>query len=369
MLQDRLRVEDPALLTGSERFIDDLPVRADTLHAAILRSPHAHARLLSLDLEAARQADGVICVFGGQELAEITQPLLVGMRLPMQCWPLAMDKARYAGEPVAVVVARDRYLAEDAVDLIRADYEPLDCVVDVEAAVTAEAPVLFGAMETNLCGERNFRYGDPEAAFVEADHTISVKVPYPRSSVTPIETYGVIAEFDPYEESFDITANFQGPFSIHPVIARALQVPGNRLRLRTPPASGGSFGVKQGSFPYIVLMAAAARLSGRPVKWVEDRLEHLTASVSATNRVIELKAAVHGDGRVTALDWIDQLEDVGAYLRAPEPATIYRMHGNMCGAYDIPNLAIRKPHCRDQQDADRVESPGFSLGRRSIRAG
>jgi 2-furoyl-CoA dehydrogenase large subunit len=340
MLQDRFRVEDPALLTGSERFIDDLPVRADTLHAAILRSPHAHARLLSLDLEAARQADGVICVFGGQELAEITQPLLVGMRLPMECWPLAMDKARYAGEPVAVVVARDRYLAEDAVDLIRADYEPLDCVVDVEAAVTAEAPVLFGAMETNLCGERNFRYGDPETAFVEADHTISVKVPYPRSSVTPIETYGVIAEFDPYEESFDITANFQGPFSIHPVIARALQVPGNRLRLRTPPASGGSFGVKQGSFPYIVLMAAAARLSGRPVKWVEDRLEHLTASVSATNRVIELKAAVHGDGRVTALDW-DQLEDVGAYLRAPEPATIYRMHGNMCGAYDIPNLAIR----------------------------
>lgn len=335
-----LRVEDPALLTGSERFIDDLPVRADTLHAAVLRSPHAHARLVSLDMDAARSADGVACVFGGRELAEITQPLLVGMRLPMECWPLAMDKVRYAGEPVAVVVARDRYLAEDALDLIRAEYEPLDCVVDVEAAVASDAPVLFEAMETNLCGERTFRYGDPEAAFAGADHTISVRVPYPRSSVTPIETYGVIAEFDAYEESFDITANFQGPFSIHPVIARALQVPGNRLRLRTPPASGGSFGVKQGSFPYIVLMAAAARLSGRPVKWIEDRLEHLTASVSATNRVIELKAAVQADGRVTALDW-DQLEDVGAYLRAPEPATIYRMHGNMCGAYDIPNLAIR----------------------------
>lgn len=335
-----LRVEDPALLTGCERFIDDLPVRRDTLHAAILRSPHAHARLTSLDLDAARRMEGVACVFGGRELAEITQPLLVGMRLPMECWPLAVDKVRYAGEPVAVVVAADRYVAEDALDLIRAEYEPLDCVVDVEDAVASGAPVLFEAMDTNLCGERNFRYGDPETAFGEAEHAISVRVPYPRSSVTPIETYGVIAEFDAFEESFDITANFQGPFSIHPVIARALQVPGNRLRLRTPPASGGSFGVKQGSFPYIVLMAAAARLTGRPVKWIEDRLEHLTASVSATNRVIELKAAVQADGRVTALDW-DQLEDVGAYLRAPEPATIYRMHGNMCGAYDIPNLAIR----------------------------
>lgn len=340
MIQDSLRVEDPPLLTGSERFIDDLPVRPDTLHAAILRSPHAHARLVSLDLTAARAAEGVACVFGGKELAEITQPLLVGMRLPMECWPLAMDKVRYAGEPVAVVVARDRYLAEDALDLIRAEYEPLDAVVDVEKAIEPEAPVLFEAMETNLCGERVFRYGDPEAAFAGADHTIAVRVPYPRSSVTPIETYGVIAEHDPFDGGFDITANFQGPFSIHPVIARALQVPGNRLRLRTPPASGGSFGVKQGSFPYIVLMAAAARLTGRPVKWVEDRLEHLTASVSATNRVINLKAAVSADGRVTALDW-DQTEDVGAYLRAPEPATIYRMHGNMCGAYDIRNLAIR----------------------------
>lgn len=335
-----LRVEDPPLLTGSERFIDDLPVRADTLHAAVLRSPHAHARLNSLDLEAARAMDGVFTVFGGAELAEITQPLLVGMRLPMECWPLAIDKVRYAGEPVAVVVARDRYLAEDALDLIRVEYEPLPAVVDVEAAIGPASPVLFEAMETNLCGARSFSYGNPERAFGDADRVISVQVPYPRSSVTPIETYGVIAEFDAHEDSFDITANFQGPFSIHPVIARALQVPGNRLRLRTPPASGGSFGVKQGVFPYIVLMAAAARLSGRPVKWIEDRLEHLTASVSATNRVIELKAAVQRDGRVTALDW-DQIEDVGAYLRAPEPATIYRMHGNMCGAYDIPNLAIR----------------------------
>jgi 2-furoyl-CoA dehydrogenase large subunit len=124
------------------------------------------------------------------------------------------------------------------------------------------------------------------------------------------------------------------------VLARALKVPGNRLRLRTPPDSGGSFGVKQGVFPYIALMGIAARVAGRPVKWIEDRLEHLTASVSATNRMIRLEAAVADDGRVTALAW-DQVEDVGAHIRAPEPATLYRMHGNLTGAYAIRHVAVR----------------------------
>ena len=123
-------------------------------------------------------------------------------------------------------------------------------------------------------------------------------------------------------------------------MARALKVPGNRLRLRTPPDSGGSFGVKQAIFPYIVLMATAARVASRPVKWIEDRLEHLCASVSATNRVTTLEAAVDCDGRIMALDF-DQLEDCGAHLRAPEPATLYRMHGNLTGAYDIRHVKIR----------------------------
>src|SRR6202008_138491 len=156
----------------------------------------------------------------------------------------------------------------------------------------------------------------------------------------PIETYGVVAEYDPGEQAFDVLANFQGPFSIHAVLSRALKVPGNRLRLRTPPDSGGSFGVKQGVFPYIVLIAAAARATGRPVKWIEDRLEHLTASVSATNRATTLRAAVSDDGKILALDG-NRVEDCGAHLRAPEPATLYRMHGNLTGAYDIRHVKIR----------------------------
>jgi 2-furoyl-CoA dehydrogenase large subunit len=197
---------------------------------------------------------------------------------------------------------------------------------------------------SNLVSERLFTYGDPDAAFAAAAHRITVKTRYPRNTGSPKETYGVVAEYDPHEDAYDVQANFQGPFSIHAVIARALNVPGNRLRLRMPQDSGGSFGVKQGVAPYAILVAAAARLVGRPVKWVEDRLEHLAASVSATNRVTTLSAAVDAQGRVTALDW-DQLEDCGAYLRAPEPATLYRMHGNMTGAYDVRHVRIRNRIC------------------------
>ncbi len=334
------RVEDAALLTGRGRFIDDLGVPPGTLHAAFLRSPHAHADIVSINLSAARQAEGVVAVLHGEDIKTLTSSLVVGVKAPVECWPIAVGRVRYAGEPVAIVIAADRYLAEDAVDLIEVRYLVRPAVIDPLAALKGDAPVLHDGFKGNVASDRSFRYGEPEQAFASAPHRFSIDVRYPRNSCTPIETYGVIASYDASEDAYDILANFQGPFSIHAVLSRALKVPGNRLRLRTPPDSGGSFGVKQGVFPYIVLIAAAARASGRPVKWIEDRLEHLTASVSATNRAITLAAAVAEDGRILALDW-DQVEDCGAHLRAPEPATLYRMHGNLTGAYDIRHLKIR----------------------------
>ena len=167
---------------------------------------------------------------------------------------------RYVGEPVAVVVATDRARAEDAVELINVEYRPRGAVVDPLGALVSGAPVLHDGFPGNLASDRAFRYGDPEKAFAEAPHRFSIDIRYPRNSCTPIETYGVVAAYDAGEDAYDVLANFQGPFSIHAVIARALKVPGNRLRLRTPPDSGGSFGVKQGVFPYIVLIAAAARV-------------------------------------------------------------------------------------------------------------
>jgi 2-furoyl-CoA dehydrogenase large subunit len=334
------RVEDGALLTGRGRFIDDLGIRSGTLHAAILRSSHAHAKIRTIDAAAARKAQGVAAVITGADVRAVSASLVAGVRAPIECWPIAVDRVRYVGEPVAVVLAASRYLAEDALELVNVGYEPLPAIVDPLAALDSEHPALHEGLGSNIASERSFRYGDPEHAFARAAHRVSVTIRYPRNSCTPIETYGLVAEYDASEDTYDVLANFMGPFSLHAVMARALKVPGNRLRLRTPPDSGGSFGVKQGIFPYIVLMGVAARIAGRPVKWIEDRLEHLAASVSATNRCTTLEAAVDGDGRVRALAW-DQLEDVGGHIRAPEPATLYRMHGNLTGAYDIRHVSVR----------------------------
>jgi 2-furoyl-CoA dehydrogenase large subunit len=334
------RVEDAALLTGRGRYVDDLPVPRGCLHAAILRSPHAHARIRHMDVQAARRARGVAAVITAAEVTALGAPLLAGVKAPISCWPIAVERVRYAGEAVAAVVAADRYLAEDALELIEVDYEPLPPVMHPRDALNPAATILHDGLGSNVASDRSFRYGDPDKAFAQAPHRVLVTIDYPRNGCTPIETCGLVAEYEPGADAYDVLANFQGPFSIHPVIARALKVPGNRLRLRTPGDSGGSFGVKQGVFPYVVLMAIAARVARRPVKWIEDRGEHLLACGSATNRMTRLEAAVEADGRVTALAW-DQVEDVGAHIRAPEPATLYRMHGNLTGAYDIRHVAVR----------------------------
>ncbi len=154
-----------------------------------------------------------------------------------------------------------------------------------------------------------------------------------------MECYVVVAEYRPHDQSYDVLANFQGPFSTHPVMAKALRVPGTKMRLRIPPDSGGSFGIKLSVFPYVVLAAIAAKIVGRPVKWVEDRAEHLLAASSGPNRITKIEAAVTKEGRILGLR-LDQLEDYGAYLRAPMPGPLYRMHGAVTGAYDIPNVDV-----------------------------
>ena len=336
------RVEDTPLVTGRGCFADDLGERPGTAHAAVLRSPHAHAEIVSIDATAAHSMPEVVAVLTGEEVAARTRPFIAGVRQPARQYALAVDRVRYVGEPVAVVVARDRYTAEDALDRIEVEYRELDSVIDPVAAAAAGAPAaprLHPEIGSNVVSDRHFRYGDPDTAFAAAEHRVEIFVRYPRNACTPIEGFVVVAEHLG-EDGYDVLSNFQGPFSLHPVMARALGVPGSRLRLRSPRDSGGSFGVKQAIFPCIVAMCLASRKAGCPVKWVEDRLEHLVAATSATNRVTSLEAAVAGDGAVTALRW-DQLDDCGAYLRAPEPASLYRTHGHMTGPYRIANLEIR----------------------------
>ena len=333
------RLEDATLLTGQGLFADDLPVSPRTAHAAVLRSPHAHAELQHIDAEAALALEGVFAVLTGKDVGVWSRSFIVGVKADMQHYCMAVDRVRYVGEPVAVVIAQDRYVAEDALALIEVSYAPLHAVVEPEVAALPDAPVLHEGLGCNIISERDFRYGDPEAAFQGAAHVVRLKVNYPRNVCTPMETGVVVASYDPADDAYDVLANFQGPFTLHPVMALALQRPVNKLRLRTPPDSGGSFGVKQSLVPAIVLMCLAARKAGRPVKWVEDRLEHLAAATSATNRIVEIEGAVTERGELTALRY-RQLEDCGAYLRAPEPATLYRMHGNMTGPYKVPNVMI-----------------------------
>ena len=334
------RIEDAALLTGRGQYGDDVGVKPGTLHAAIVRSPHAHALINNVDCRRAEAAPGVRAVLTGRDLAAWSKPFVVGVKAPMEMWALAMDNVRYAGEPVAVVVAESRYLAEDAADLVLVDYTRLDPVVSIDAAIEPDAPVLHEGHGSNVASDRHFRYGDPETAFAQAAHTVELTVRYPRNSCTPIEGAVVVADYLSEEEGYDVASNFMGPFSLHTVMALALRVPGHKLRHRTFPDSGGSFGVKHAVFQYAVLMCLAARKAGAPVKWVEDRLEHLGGLTSSTNRQSTIRAAVESDGRITALSY-DQLDDVGGYLRAPEPATFYRMHGCLTGAYAIPNLLVR----------------------------
>jgi 2-furoyl-CoA dehydrogenase large subunit len=334
-----VRKEDPALLSGRGRYADDLPVPAGTLHAHVVRSPHPHADIVRVDVADALAVDGVWAVITGDDVKKLSDPFLVALKAPVHQWSLAVSRVRYVGEPVALVVAESRYIAEDAAEKVAVEYAPVEAVVDPLKAREASAPLLHPNAKTNEISVREFHYGDTKSAFEKADRRVKLTVTFPRQSFTPMECYVVVAQHNPADDSYDVMANFQGPFSTHPVMARALRVAGPKMRLRIPPDSGGSFGIKLSVFPYVVLTALAAKVTGRPVKWVEDRAEHLVAASSGPNRVTEIEAAVTNDGRILGLK-LDQLEDYGAFLRAPMPGPLYRMHGAVTGGYDIANCDV-----------------------------
>jgi 2-furoyl-CoA dehydrogenase large subunit len=334
------RFEDPPLLRGDARFIDDLAPLPGLCHAAILRSPHGHAEITRLGTAAAEALPGVSGVLTGAEIASISKPMANLVTRDIDFYPCAAGKVRYAGEPVAVVVAQSRYIAEDALDLIEISYKPLPAAASISAAVEEGAPVLHERLGSNILQERTFRYGDPEAAFAGAHKIVAYEVDYPRVNSTPIETYGVIAHYDAGSGEYTVWSNFQGPFALHPIMCEALRVRSNQLRLISAPSSGGSFGIKHGVFPYIVLMALASRKLGVPVKWIEDRIEHLAASSASSGRLTKIEGAFGEDGLLQGVR-LDQTENVGAYLRVPEPAGQYRSHAAINSAYKVRNFFIR----------------------------
>src|SRR5947209_7541041 len=331
------RVEDERLMRGTGRYIDDLEPFPGCKVAAIVRSPYAHAHIRHIDVEAALQVPGVVGAITGANVRQEMRPFSVGVPAPIEYYPMAIDKVRFVGEPVAVVVADSRYIAEDAAELVHVEYDPLPAVIGVEAALQPESPVLHENVGSNVANHRVFSYGAWEQPLKDAPHIISARFEFPKTNATPIETYGVIANYAPGTDEYTVWANFHGPFTLHPVMAQALKIGTHQLRLCVPADIGGSYGIKSAVYPYITLIALASKLLGCPVRWIEDRMEHLKASSSGTDRVSYMTGALDEHGRVLALK-LTQYDDVGAYIRAPEPATLYRTHGDTTGAYDIPAL-------------------------------
>jgi 2-furoyl-CoA dehydrogenase large subunit len=246
---------------------------------------------------------------------------------------------RYVGEPVAVVVAASRHLAEDAAELVEVEYDPLPVVVEVRDAMAPGAPLLHDQAESNVASDRTFTFGDVGGAFAGADRIVEAEFSFPRYSSTPIETYAVVASWD-RDGTVTAWANFHGPFAMQPVIAGALGLSPSRVRLIVPEDIGGSFGIKSAVYAYVVLIALASHVAGTPVRWIEDRVEHLLASSAGNDREMRFAAAVDGSARVRALR-LDLIDNVGAYLRPPEPATLYRCFGNLTGAYAIEAVGLR----------------------------
>lgn len=336
------RLEDANLVTGKGSFLDDLDPIPGTLVAAIVRSPNAHAKITSVDLQRARNHPGVAAVIGPEEVLAALKPFPLSLRAPMDYYPTGTDKVRYVGEPVAVVVATDRYTAEDAGDLVDISYELEPVVVDAMKAITPNSPLLHERSKTNVASDRTFNFGEVDEAFADAAHVVEGEYYFPRYSSTPMECYNVVANWvdGPQHPEVTVWSNFHGPFSMVPVLCGAMGLTTSQLRLHVPADNGGSFGIKSGIYPYIALMALASRHAGRPVRWSEDRSEHLLASSAGSDRHMKVRTAIDAAGIIQAID-IDFVENVGAYLRPPEPATLYRCFGNMTGAYGIEHVRLR----------------------------
>jgi len=327
------------LLRGTAAFIGDL-LTAEMLHVAFLRSPVAHARLTRLELDDARQAEGVVAVFGAPDVEAECQPFRVhltapGALAPQRCL-LAQDKLRYVGEPVAAVVAQSRYVAEDAVERVQLDYEPLPAISDSEGALENDAALVHDAVPGNVYFRANREFGDVDAAFATAEAIVEETVMHPRVAAAPIECRGVVA-VRTNEGGVKVWSSTQCPHLVAEAIAECCGLPESLVRVLTPDIGGG-FGVKAHVYTEEVTVAWLALKLGRPVIWLEDRSEHLQAASHARDQRVSFRAAVGLDGSVLGLE-VRILSDIGAYGIRPHGPLLDPMTtaGLIVGPYTIEN--------------------------------
>jgi carbon-monoxide dehydrogenase large subunit len=337
------RIEDLPLLQGRGRFVDDLHFPG-LLHAAFVRSPHAHALIRSIDTGAAR---GAPCVHAVLTIADL-MPLLTNERLPLQFraaplpphvtpFVLAKDEVAFAGEAVAVVIADSRALAEDAVAMVQVDYEPLPAVSDCRAALAPGAPPAHRGRSSNVLIGIKQAYGDVEAAFARAPHRLSLSLKQHRGGAHSIEGRGALAVFDANEDRLTLWSSTQLAHEVRGFLMRLLNLDENRLRVVAPDVGGG-FGAKFVMYPEEVVLCAAALKLRRPVKWIEDRREHFMAAVQEREQYWDLEVAFDGDGRLHGVRG-HMIHDEGAYT----PQGINLPHNAstaLPGPYLLPAYAL-----------------------------
>ncbi len=341
-----VRNEDPYLLTGHAQFVDDVRLPG-MLHAAFLRSEHAHARLRKVDVSKARRHPGVVAVFTAEDMGKdwFPGPPLVSPPPTVKevvfhsrrQVPLAKDKVRHAGEAIAVVIAESRYVAEDAVEEIEVEYEPLPVVLDLEKALEPDSPLVHDDLESNLAARLYQKKGDYEAARRQADVIVKRRIYIERGAAAAMENRGIVAQWDAQSEHLTIWDTTQAPIPIRNGTAARLGLSEHQVRVIAP-YIGGGFGPKIMMFyPEEMVIPWAAKKLNRPVKWIEDRRENFYATTQERGQVHDVEMALSRDGRVLGLK-DDFLHDTGAY--DPYGLTIpLNTQSHSMGGYDIRNYS------------------------------
>jgi aerobic carbon-monoxide dehydrogenase large subunit len=320
--QSVLRKEDPELLTGQARFVDDLTLPG-MVWMAVVRSPYAHARIKAVDLSKALAAEGVLAAFSGEDLVDdvpaglpCAWPVTEDIKLPNH-WPLVRDKARYAGDGVAVVLADSRALAKDAAELVEVDYEPLPAVTDVGAALDEGAPRVHDEFDSNECYVWKLEAGEVDRLFAEADVTVSERFYQNRLVPNAIEPRGVLVQPVPAQGEYTLWSATQVPHILRVLLAMTLGIPESKLRVIAPDVGGG-FGSKLNVYAEEQLALALARKLGRPIKWIEDRSEAYVATIHGRDVIQEIELAATADGTMTAVR-ARLTAAMGAYLQLVTP--------------------------------------------------
>ena len=323
---------------GKGVFVDDIEFPG-MLHAYVVRSPHAHAKLLRIDTRQAKALAGVVDIVTFGDMGDVRRfPLTIphpNLKTLTE-YPLANDKVRYVGEPVAVIVAASRQIAEDAAPLVEVEYETLPPCVDIESALAQNAPLVHDGEKDNVAGFMKQKAGDVDKAFAEADHVVKEELRIHRGGCHAIETRGIVAHYVAKEGFLTIWASCQGPHRIRRTLLQLLDIPEHKVRVIAPRVGGG-FGPKGGFYPENFLLPWLAIRLGTAVKWIEDRHEHFIASRQERDQTHWVEAAFNKDGKVLALK-VFFLYDTGAYTTSLVVPWITL--ATIPGPYKIPNLQL-----------------------------